>query len=61
VKRLLTALTLGLCLGVAGCGKDDKNLNKDLKPIEPGTPPPKPANESQGGKGPADGPSGVVK
>ena len=60
MKRLLTTLALGICLGAAGCGKDDKTLNKDLKPIEPGTPPPKPAKESQGSKN-TDGPSGVVK
>jgi hypothetical protein len=61
MKRVLT-----LCLSIAltaacGCGKKD-DLNKDLKPIDPNTPQPKPATDSPGGKKQTtDAPAPVLK
>lgn len=53
---LLAALLLAL-----GCGKEDPN--KNLKPIDPSTPPPKPVKEGPGGQKPqpSDAPTPVVK
>jgi hypothetical protein len=51
---------------VLGCNKKD-DLNKDLKPIDPNTPPPKMAGGDSGGDGhkaktpPAEGAPPVVK
>jgi len=42
--QLIAVLALAVTLG---CGKSD--LNKDLKPIDPNTPPPKPGNMGPGG------------
>jgi hypothetical protein len=57
LTRLVPALVVGLALG---CGKDDPN--KNLKPIDPNTQPPKPANgEGKGGGPPPERPSPVIK
>jgi hypothetical protein len=56
LTRLIPVL---LAVLVLGCGKDDPN--KNLKPIDPNTPPPKPASEGKGGGPPLEKPSGVIK
>jgi hypothetical protein len=62
VAALLAAFVL-----VLGCNKKD-DLNKDLKPIDPNTPPPKMAGGENGGDGhkaktppPTEGAPPVVK
>jgi hypothetical protein len=56
-KKFVWIVALGL---VMGCGKAD--LNKDLKPIDPNTPPPKPIGELQvdGAGGGASAPTPAV-
>ena len=50
-------VVVGLALG---CGKDDPNRN--LKPIDPNTPPPKPATDAgRGGMTAPEKPAGVIK
>lgn len=54
--RILPALVVGLAMG---CGKDDPN--KNLKPIDPNTPQPKPASEGKAAGGPNEKAAGVIK
>jgi type IV pilus biogenesis protein CpaD/CtpE len=60
-RAVLLALVLGL---IVGCGSKE-DPNKNLKPIDPNTPPPKPAVESKSGgnkkDAPADKPAPVVQ
>jgi hypothetical protein len=57
LNRLRLVLSAGLLAAVVGCGSGDPN--KNLKPIDPNTPPPKPAVEGAGGGG--DKPAPVAK
>lgn len=41
------------------CNKTD--LNKDLKPIDPNTPPPKPAGEAKAAPGMGEKPAQIIK
>ncbi|HEY2785507.1 MAG TPA: hypothetical protein VGJ05_11090 [Fimbriiglobus sp.] len=60
MRALIRIVPLLLVVLVLGCGKDDPN--KNLKPIDPNTPPPKPASEGKKvGSQPLDKPSGIVK
>lgn len=61
VRLRMAALAVAFVAAV-GCNK--KDLNKDLKPVDPNAPPPKMVKESQGGgkkAGTGDGPPPVVK
>lgn len=59
MKRL-GILSLALCLPIAlGCGKED--LNKDLKPTPPGTPPPGQAGTFKAGDGNAEKTTPLIK
>ena len=59
--RTLCQLLAGLVLaGALGCGSDDPN--KELKPVDPKTPPLKPVREGPGraGSGTADKPAAPI-
>jgi predicted small lipoprotein YifL len=60
IRGLVACAVAVTGVALTGCGKDDPN--KNLKPIDPNTKPPKIASEGAGGApGPNEKPAGVLK